>query len=406
MMPAFDFTGIVDFGELQPTQAYDYQIGYFFADGEPGDHKIDENDDWSRAAKGSFTTANSEANSPCSFVFGSCRYILRLLGISMFDERGDKTFRSINRQIENGVQTDFFLMVGDQIYADDLGPISPDKRPAEFFARYRTAFGQEHLRKLMSRVPTYMVMDDHEIGNNWHQDRRHKEADLYAAAIHAYECYQFVHGPGFEHLKRPQRSDTPEKLWFTFGHGEAQFFVMDTRTERFPSFDPPLIIGGQQMVALKNWLAASGDAIKFVVTSVPFFPDTRSESSDKWSGFERQRLDILDFIASRKVSKVVFLSGDVHCSMAGQLMCPGSQGLRITSVISSSFFWPYPQSQASQFKVSGTLCKGKGGEYKLANFTKLYCDDNFTRVTSGGDSLLLQVYERKGALLGSSKLPL
>ena len=102
-------------------------------------------------------------------------------------------------------------MVGDQIYADDLNFLAPDNQVDEFLSRYRKVFGQKHIRELMSRLPTYMTLDDHEISNDWDQDRVKKEGDLFAAAIHAYECYQFVHGPGFRFSGKANRSDTPPK---------------------------------------------------------------------------------------------------------------------------------------------------------------------------------------------------
>ena len=59
------------------------------------------------------------------------------------------------------------MMVGDQIYADDLRSVAPDKTLTQFYERYRSAFSQEHIRELMGRVPTYMTLDDHEIEDNW-----------------------------------------------------------------------------------------------------------------------------------------------------------------------------------------------------------------------------------------------
>ena len=406
MMPGFDFTGIIDFDGLSTNQSYEYQIGYFFADGEPGQITIGAADDWGGAAAGSFRTAVSDSTPNTSFVFGSCRYLLRLFGGSFFDSRGDKTFRSINGQIDAGKSTDLLLMVGDQIYADDLGRLAPDDELDEFWSRYRKVFGQPHIQKLMSRIPTYMSLDDHEINNDWDQGRFKKERDLFAAAIHAYECYQFVHGPGFQFSGKPDRSDTPEKLWYTFRHGKSAFFVMDTRTQRFSSFAPPQLIGPEQMAALKKWLIAPGGTTKFVVTAVPFFPDSRSSSQDQWSGFNHQRLEILDFICAKKVSKVVFLSGDVHCSMAGQLKCSSDPDFLVTSIVSSSLFWPYPQGQASVFRLNGTLSTGKAGTYKLSKFGKVHSEDNFTRVSTDGAKLKIEFFERKGALLGSRTLSL
>lgn len=408
MMPVFDYTGIVDFGGLVTNQIYDYEIGHVFANGEPGDVSIDETDFWDRAARGTFKTAVSDASKDTSFVFGSCRYLLRLFGGSLFDNRGDKTFRSINRQIDAGKSTDFLLMVGDQIYADDLNAFSPDNQVDEFLSRYRKVFGQEHIRALMGRIPTYMTLDDHEISNDWKQDRVKKEGDLFAAAIHAYQCYQFVHSPGFQFSGNPNKSDTPEKLWYQFRHGKSAYFVMDTRTERYSSYKPAQMIGPEQMDALKKWLTSTDQlgSIKFVVTSVPFFPDTRSGAKDKWSGFSEQRLEILEYIRSKSVSQVVFLSGDVHCSMAGQLKHSDDSNFCVTSVISSSFYWPYPQGQASGFKLKGKLGKNKEQDYSLSGFGKVHSTDNFARLTTGSGKLKVEFFERKGATLGSKTLTL
>ncbi|MDP6830498.1 MAG: alkaline phosphatase D family protein [Alphaproteobacteria bacterium] len=408
MMPVFDFTGIVEFDGLTTNQNYDYQIGYVFAAGEPGDLLAGSNYNWDIAASGSFRTAPVDSTDSMSFVFGSCRYLLRLFGGTFFDRRGDKTFRSINRQVDAGQSTDFLLMIGDQIYADDLAIISPDDKVDEFLSRYRKVFGQEHIRELMGRLPTYMTLDDHEISNDWSQDRFKQESDLFAAAIHAFQCYQLVHGPGFQFSNRAKRSDTPHRLWYRFRHGKSAFFVMDTRTERFPSYSPPQMISPEQMTALKNWLVAEGQEsnYKFVVTSVPFFPDTHAGSEDKWSGFTDQRLEILDHIREKCVSKVVFLSGDVHCSMAGQLKCSADPNFLVTSIISSSFFWPYPQGQASGFKLRGRLAKSSDTDYTLSRFGKVYSEDNFTRLSTGGGELKVATYERKGAHLGTRTLTL
>lgn len=406
MMPTFDFTGIVDFGSLSTNQLYEYQIGYLFANGELDEIKIDESYDWNGAVTGYFRTAVSNSTPDISFVFGSCRYLLRFLGGSVFDNRGDKTFRSINQQVDNGKSTDLLLMVGDQIYADDLRVLIPDDQLDEFWSRYRKVFGQTHIQKLMGRIPTYMILDDHEISDDWNQDRYGKERDLYAAAIHAYECYQFVHSPGFQPLGHPDRSDTPQKLWYKFRHGMSEFFVMDTRTERRVSAKPPQIIGPEQMDSLKEWLDSFDGTTKFVITSVPFFPDLRSGSRDKWSGFNHQRVEILDFIYDKGISKVIFLSGDVHCSMVGQLKCTSDPNFSVTSIISSSFFWPYPQGRAWQFNLEGNLCTGKFGTYTLSDFETVYSEDNFTRVSTTLNELTIEFYERKGFLLECRKVPL
>lgn len=401
----FDFTGIVDFTGLAAEQAYDYEIGYFGADGELKDLPQDMPLDWTGASRGQVTTASDETAQETSFILGSCRYILRTWLGTFFDERGDKTFRSIARQIDKGVKTDLMLMVGDQIYADDLNVIGADMIVEQFFARYRVTFGQDHIRALMARLPTYMTLDDHEIRDDWSQDEFARNLDLYAAAMHAYQSYQLVHGPAFQPTGQHDRSDVPEHLWYRFDSGRAAFFVLDTRTERFRDRTPKQMLSPVQIGALKQWLEnVPSERPKFVATSVPMFPDSRSGGADKWAGFDEQRCEILDFIRDKGIARVVFLSGDVHCSMSAQLKCSTHDDFNVTSVVSSSFFWPYPQGQASNFKLSGELTRSGDSVYTVHKTGKVHSADNFTRLTERDGRLRVQVYERKGALLGQRVL--
>ena len=314
--------------------------------------------DWSGASSGSFRTcAPPGTPRPVSFVFGSCRYLLLKWILHWGEESGDKAFRSILDQMREDVRTDFLLMVGDQIYADDFQGIDPDDHLDEFLARYRIAFGQPHIRELMGRVPTYMILDDHEIKDAWTMNMRPGREVLYASAMSAYQSYQVVHGPAFD-PSGPGDAEfarTPTRYWYRYDVGPARFFVLDTRNERYVNLAgaDPQIISSTQMSALLQWLAESPpEAPKFVVTSVPMFPDDRSEISDKWAGFPRQRRQLLEEIRSRGIRKVVFLAGDVHCSGWSELVCPSDPGFRVYSVISSPFFFPGPRlGQGDRFDL-------------------------------------------------------
>ena len=399
MLPHFDFTGVTEFGGLKPATEYEYQLGYCYFPGELEEARA-QAIDWDSAASGIFNTAKANPKAPCSIVFGSCRYILRFLGGYLYDERGDKTFRSIRRQIKKNQAVDVLLMVGDQIYADDLNFFFPDAKLDEFFARYQKAFSQKHIKKLMAQVPTYMILDDHEIEDNWTQDRYYQNASdrqLYAAAMHAYQCYQVVHGPAFDY----SAAVPPEKYWYTFRNGCANFFVLDTRTERFIDTPERQIISDFQMEALKTWLLDPDPGVKFIVSSVPFFPDQKNMSKDKWSGFDQQRIEILDLIRDHEIPRVVFLSGDIHCSMSSKLTCSTRSNFNIHSIISSSFFWPYPQGQAHIYKLSGTLTQSGSCNYEVSYTGKVHSDDNFTRINVDPNGLKVQVFNRRGDPLGT-----
>ena len=404
MNPNFDMTGVVQFDDLEAERVYQYQVGCFFSDLELQDLTPDFPLDWSGIPIIAFRTAATDPTRPRSFVFGSCRYLLRLFGGTWFDTRGDKTFRSVLSQVDAGVETNLVLMLGDQIYADDLNVISPDQSVDEYNARYRDAFSQPYIRELMSRIPTYMILDDHEIEDNWPRGASLDDWVVkYPAAMHAYQTYQASHSPLLPMVAVNQMAGVPQKFWYTFSDGCCEFFVTDSRTERLLSDDPNIrrIMSDTQLQALKNWLADGSGRIKLVVTSVPFFPDPipGSDREDKWSGFTKQRGEVLDLIRQESIQRVVFLGGDYHFSIKSELISPGKPDFRVLSVVSSAFYWPYPHGTWRAFETEGPLAAMSNYVYEMVDSSPSQSTDNFTRISADMERLKVEVFGRKGELL-------
>src|SRR5882672_4319193 len=404
--PYFDMTGVCAFTGLQAETNYDYRAGWFFAETELDNLDDSQDLDWSNGIRGTFRTGSSNGELERTYVVGSCRYLLRIFGGSFFDERGDKTFYSILDQIDNPTnpqQIDALIMVGDQIYADDLNFIAPDTSIEQYLERYREAFTQRYLRQLMGRLPTYMVLDDHEIEDNWPSKATQKDwVMLYPHAIHSYQIYQCSHSPLFTLDEKNRLTGTPDYFWYSFQDGCCDWFVTDSRTERVWSSDPAQrrMMSQAQMTALLNWLNDGSGRVKMVVTSVPFFPDLKSDSDDKWSGFVPERTKILDFILVNKIGKVVFLSGDVHCSFSAELITPQDPTFKVISVVSSSFFWPYPHMDSGEFDFDDNIKSNSGNSYKVVNASDVFSTDNFARVKVDPNGMTISFFQRKGALLG------
>ncbi len=408
MNPNFDMTGVAMFDDLVPEKVYEYQMGAIFSELELDDLGPGYPLDWSNIDAIAFQTGATDPTRPRSFIFGSCRYLLRLFGSLWFDNRGDKTFRSILEQIEGGMETDQIVMLGDQIYADDLNIITPDETLDEYNARYRAAFSQRYIRKLMSRVPTYMTLDDHEIEDAWPAHATTRDWMVkYPAAMHAYLTYQASHSPLMTMTGPSKMVGVPDKLWYTFSDGCSDFFVTDTRTERYLSDDvlEREIISDLQLAALMDWLADGSGRVKFVVSAVPLFPDSASKEdrTDKWGGFVRQRTQILEHIRGENVKRVVFLSGDLHLSMKSELISPGAPDFKVLSIISSAFFWPYPHRSWRRYQLSGPLEVVSDNVYDVVNTSPAQATDNFTRVTADLEQLRLSVFSRKGDPLYSTE---
>lgn len=407
LMPHFDMTGVTVFTGLKEAEDHVYQAGWFFADTEL--ENLDETQmlDWSACDTISFKTGTSGPKTGRSYIVGSCRYLLRLFGGLIWDERGDKAFRSVLEQITQGSAVDGLMLMGDQIYADDLNVLRPDRTIDQFFDRYRTVFSQRHFRRLTGQVPTYMILDDHEIEDNWPAKATNKDwVTLYPNAIHAYQVYQCSHSPLYDVDKDGRLTGTLAKFWYQFQDGCCEWFVMDCRNERVWSDDTPSkrrMVKPAQMKALLKWLGDGSGKVKVIVTSVPFFPDMASESEDKWSGFLGERTQILDHILENKVPKVVFLSGDVHCSFSVELTSPEDPKFKVLSIVSSSFFWPYPHMDEADFVLDGELpAPASPHKYKVGSASKVFSEDNFARLDFHPAGVDISFFERKGDRLGKT----
>ena len=254
---------------------------------------------------------------------------------------------------ETPIHPSFMVHAGDQIYFD-FPYANRSPREKDYRSGYRENwFEDEWAHHLLRQCPHYMAIDDHEIVNDYatdfeprqpaesfqplslkqrlwqlirKPDGRRTPEDYSRPALRAYQDYVNTRHPG----------TSPERLYYRFSHGDARFFVMDTRTERCLGAkaidaDPtePRMLSDNQLEEFKGWLTDEPGRLKFVVSSVPFVAEVRrtsdegrthereksSSSLDKWSGepFRKQREEIIDFIHEHEVRHVVFLVGDMHC---------------------------------------------------------------------------------------------
>ena len=401
MSANFDMTCVLAPINLTPNSVYEYQAGWIFVDSELDALPAADNTlfVWPPEIY-TFMSASADTAASRTYVVGSCRYLLKTFIGNIFDDRGDKIFKSITRLHDknpiNGV-----VMMGDQIYADDLNFLSPDTKLPEFLLRYRTVFSQDHIREMMAKIPTYMILDDHEIEDNWPANATSKDRiTLYPHAIHAYQIYQCSHSPLFFADKLGRIEGSLKKFWYTFTDGCTDWFVIDSRTERSMAENNQQMINNTQLDALLAWIKSPSVHIKMIVTSVPFAPDMVSESKDKWGVFPAQRELILRTIEESN-NKIVFISGDVHCSFTAEIY--RDKEIIAHQIVSSSFFWPYPHAKKGDFEDNKLLSNGANtSEYGARIKSKVFSDDNFAKLDISVDKIVCTFYERKGGKLGSA----
>ncbi|WP_051937995.1 alkaline phosphatase D family protein [Ferriphaselus sp. R-1] len=423
----YDRTGLADFIDIKADTPYLVRMGSLSLDtADPHDATPDEEvfgllppaESWLKqleslpldTAAANFRTFPGGEVDKLSFIFGSCRYP----GLLWTKKRADAIFGSILKRFNapgDGTQPRFFMMVGDQIYADtlpkDLG-IGVADTEAEFRERYMSAFGAANTRKLLQSVPTYMILDDHEIEDNWVQGRirRSEKRQLFQMAIQAYTSYQWFHGP----------RNFGKYLYYSFQVGGFPFFVVDGRTQRLrddEDYDltdnyllgrPGKGTGYQgQIDNLVDWLIEQqktrGDRPKFIVTASVFAPnevrttrnDREKAQDDAWAAFPNTRRHLLQAITDNHIQNVVFLSGDIHCSNVAAINFYDKQNgkdspIRAYSITSSAFYWPYPFADGNPLDYVHNSSKenddfdiGNGWmmRYQAWSFEQ---DDNYTQV--------------------------
>ncbi|WP_085725572.1 alkaline phosphatase D family protein [Pseudomonas sp. R37(2017)] len=405
-----DMSDVIVLDNLAADTEYEYQAGWFSTTSTG--HSLDSLQElplqWPQELF-RLRTRSSTPGTPRAYFVGSCRYLRMTAGIASAPHLGDRIFASITtlaQQADPPVSA--MLMTGDQIYVDDLNFFAPDREYQQILAKYRAAFAQPHISRLMANLSTYMILDDHEIEDNWPDKKRSGDDVLYKNAITAYELYQASHSPAFELLDDGRISRRPKHYWYQFTDGDIEWFVTDSRTRRNLSADDRRILDTEQENALCQWLIHSCARVKLVVTSVMFFPDAKHNGDDAWGGFAGQRLRLLETIRLHRLKNVIFVSGDIHASLTSRLTHSEDPDFEVHTIVSSPLFNSklMPYASQSSFILDRPLERNAAGEFRQELTSKVISQDNFAHVVIDTDRIQVNYHDRDGQLLQSTGIKL
>ncbi len=313
-----------------------------------------------------------------------------LVNIHMWDRFGDELDQ------RNG---DFILGVGDQVYVDGNSKVSiwewlrknrkefvkevkPEDRVEVMRSWYRDIYrgywGHRQLRRVLSRFPTYMMWDDHEILDGWGSYTVKERQNLldswwdwdddaeklslfyqmYEAAKLTYHEYEHVHNPA-----------TPaDQFDYAFTWGEAAFYALDMRGQRdYTRTTSDRILGQAQMQRFKDWLGS--DTVKnasavFVISPVPVVhvksfvvnyldilaleDDMRDQWEHETNWEERDALLDAMFKAAHAHGKSFYLlSGDVHIGAAFRMTHKNYPDTEVYQLTSSAITYDLPWAKAT-----------------------------------------------------------
>lgn len=87
--------------------------------------------------------------------------------------------------------------------------------------------------------------------------------------------------------------------------------------------EPRTFLGRKQMNYVKTRLRTSPAAWKIIANQVmvmkTIYPGGDYIGFDAWQGYPRERHELLDYIRTRKIDDVVFITGDIHTFIAGDV---------------------------------------------------------------------------------------
>ena len=256
---------------------------------------------------------------------------------------------------------DFFMLLGDSIYADYPSPDLPTVKQPKTLEEFRTKYNEVSTERdglntwadLKASTSVYGVWDDHEItddfaggttparspqkegifgtGNGFVND-----TPVFDAALKAFQEYLPLRNEFYGDTGDP-RTAGEQKLYRynTFG-SDAAMFLLDLRSfrdvalrslpetadkatvDKFLSdvFDRNrTMLGSAQLQDLKNNLLAAQNAgvtWKFIMSTDPIQNFGIPVAGDRWEGYAAERTEILRFINQNNIKNVVFVTGDFH----------------------------------------------------------------------------------------------
>lgn len=282
------------------------------------------------------------SNQPVRFAFFSCQ---------------DYTHGYYNaHEVMAAGDYDFVVCLGDYIYSetyhsvkgtktavrdDRIGRSGPNKsivREARTLSDYRKKYSlyrsDPALRAVHAKFPMVMLWDDHEVQDNYAGAERYgglgpsKRFGPHRKKVANRAFFESM--PAFAGKNR-------QRLFRSLRFGNVvDLIVMDQRSYRenqpcrdavvppCDGYDAPRdFLGRRQMNYVKGKLAASKAAWKVLANEVPIMP-TRvlggaNYTYDTWTGYPREREELLAFLRDRGIKDTVFITGDLHTFIAGDV---------------------------------------------------------------------------------------
>lgn len=243
---------------------------------------------------------------------------------------------------------DIVFHLGDYIYESTIGNnvFRKDEIPAavrpepmtleQYRLRYALYKSDPDLQAAHAAFPFAVTWDDHEVENNYADDRDQngsEPAEFLKRRAAAYQAY-YEHMP----LRRPQMNHGPDlQLYRRFGYGDlVSFSILDTRQYRSDQAhndrggphdaemnDPSRVfMGPKQEWWLQDGLKdkhARWNVIPQQVWMTQVARENGTFATDTWDGYPAERGRLMKFLHESQVRNPIVLTGDSHTNLIADL---------------------------------------------------------------------------------------
>lgn len=283
------------------------------------------------------------------------------------DWRGGNTpYAALSNAVD--ADLDFFVQLGDTIYADIPSPAFPGQQAEtldEFRVRYEESLtergGANFLADLRSQVAQFATIDDHEVTNDFAgaapaaSDPRFGSSEglinqtpLFTNGLQAFQDYQPIEARVWSGTGDATVDGRPD-LYRVQDYGlDATVIVTDARSFRdeglttwngtpadagrflVESFTPGrTMLGDPQFERIKSDLLAAqadGQLWKFIHVPEPIQNLGPANASDRFEGYAAERTALLKFIDDNDIDNVVFVAADIHGTLVNNLTYQNAPG--------------------------------------------------------------------------------
>ena len=256
-------------------------------------------------------------------------------------------FTAYEQMIRDNVDLVFHL--GDYIYEYEAGRNGKVRTHhggeihslEDYRARYAQYRGDKLLQEMHASCPWFVTWDDHEFDNNYAKDVSEETGvDPVAFLERRANAYQ-----AYYEMMPLRRASLPAgdnmRLYRRASYGQlAELLVLDTRQyrtdqpnddKRSPLNDAALstansMLGRRQ----KNWLCQKlvtseatwnvlAQQVMMGLVQRDVIDGAGQYSMDQWPGYGAERIQLMRFMAERRIANPVVLTGDIHSNWANEL---------------------------------------------------------------------------------------